>query len=117
MSKESVEFKEISADLIAQYNQQRAEYIDSVFSYRLNENLEELAYALRLKEIKNLGKKYELKSIDEDPIKLFDFADELLINRGLDRARVDELGADELQIYARRVLLASFDAKAIAKKS
>ncbi|BCX79284.1 hypothetical protein [Campylobacter sp. 19-13652] len=107
---------QISTELIMEFNKERAEFVKNVFEYELPQELSDVAYPLKFKEIKAFEGKFNLRNIDSEPEKIVDFIEKLLIGRGIKAEAFDEMNFAEMQILAHKVLLGTFDAKAIAAK-
>lgn len=101
---------EVIRDIISE----QEKFADDIFSYDLNEALDDYAEPLTLKEKKSL-KKYDLKSVDTED-EFDDLISDLAKLRGISEDVIENQPYSELGIWVRKVCYGTFNVRRAAKK-
>lgn len=112
--KDTNELNQLPPEVLKEVFQEQQDFVDNVFNYDLNDELDEYSQPLTLKEKKTL-KKYDLQNVDAE--KDFDgLIMDLAELRGIDDELVDNQAYSELSIWVRKVSYGTFNLKRAAKK-
>jgi len=111
---ETNELNSLPPEFLKEVYKENQDFVENVFNYDLNEELDNFSEPLTLREKKSL-KNYELENVDAEE----DF-DGLIMDlaklRGFDDELVDNQAYSELSIWVRKVCYGTFNLRRAAKK-
>lgn len=112
--KETNDVSTLPPELLKEIYKEHEDFVDDIFEYELNEELDNYSQPLTLREKKSL-QKYDLQNVDS--IKDFDgLIMDLAELRGVDDELVDNQAYSELGIWVRKVCYGTFNLRRAAKK-
>lgn len=112
-----MDFNNLDVEFTKEIMKERKEFLDDLSNFKLNKELEKIAYPLKRGERKKHKELINKLVDDVYNDELFDeFVSSVLIDRGLSDEALDEVGYDEFIVLGKRLLLTSTEVEYIVKK-
>lgn len=106
----------LSNEVILELKKDREEFIEDAFAYKLPDALKDNDYPLTFSEKKELVKISSIEEIESDQEKFDKFLTDICDRRKIAPEVIDNIQYSDLVIFGKRIILGTFDAKAIVLK-